>query len=113
MARNKKWSAVLKFEIVLLALKGETTLNEICKRYEVAPAQIHAWRKQLLEHGAHVFDKTDKASEKAATELERKQSRYKPGYMLLPPISQKTPMNNYNFFDTLTFTHEAFELHSS
>lgn len=73
MARNKKWSAAAKFEIALLAIKGETTLNEICKRYEVAPSQVHAWRKQLLEQGANLFAKNDKASEAAA--IEHKQSK--------------------------------------
>ncbi|MEO9206433.1 MAG: transposase [Gammaproteobacteria bacterium] len=75
MSRNKKWSAAAKFEIALLAIKGETTLNEICKRYEVAPSQVHAWKKQLLEHGSDLFAKNDKASEAAATELERKQGK--------------------------------------
>jgi len=76
MARNKKWSAAAKFEIVLLVLKGETTLNEICKRYEVAPSQVHAWKKQILEQGASLFTtKSDKAAEATAIELERKQSK--------------------------------------
>lgn len=60
MARNKKWSAAAKFEIALLAIKGETTLNEICKRYQVAPSQVHLWKKQLLEQGAQLFSKGDK-----------------------------------------------------
>ncbi len=75
MAQKKKWSASAKFEIALLAIKGETTLNEICKRYDVAPSQIHAWRKQLLEQGAHIFAKSDKVSESGTTELERQQSK--------------------------------------
>ncbi len=75
MARNKKWSPSAKFEIALLAIKGETTLNEICKRYEVAPSQVHAWKKQLLEQGAHLFAKNDKAAEETAIELERNQSK--------------------------------------
>ena len=57
MSQKKKWSASKKFEIALLALKGETTLNEICKRYEVAASQVHAWKKQLLEQGADLFSK--------------------------------------------------------
>jgi transposase len=75
VARNKKWSPSAKFEIALLAIKGETTLNEICKRYEVAPSQVHAWKKQLLERGSHLFDKNDKAAETEAIELERRQSK--------------------------------------
>ncbi len=62
MSNKKKWSSSAKFEIALMALKGEITLNEICKRYSVAPSQIHAWKKQLLEEGAQVFSKTEKVS---------------------------------------------------
>jgi len=70
MARHKKWSPSAKFEIALLAIKGETTLNEICKRYEVAPSQVHTWKKQLLEQGADLFAKNNKAAESAAADHE-------------------------------------------
>lgn len=62
MSQRKKWSASAKFEIALLAIKGDATLNEICQRYEVAPSQVHAWKKQLLETGAEVFGKTGKSA---------------------------------------------------
>lgn len=75
MARNKKWSAALKFEIVLLVIKSEETLSEICKRYEVAPSQVHAWKKQFLERGQQLFDKNDKKAETASIDFERKQSQ--------------------------------------
>jgi len=35
----------------LLAIKGETSINEICTRYQVAPCQVHAWKKQVLDEG--------------------------------------------------------------
>lgn len=73
MSKRKKWSSSLKFEIALLAVKGETTLNDICKRYSVAPCQVHAWKKQLLEQGAQLFGKTEKP-EAVAADAERKQS---------------------------------------
>lgn len=73
---RKKWSPSAKFEIALLAIKGETTLNEICTRYQVAPSQVHAWKKQLLEQGADLFAKnSNKAAETTALELERKQGK--------------------------------------
>ena len=37
MLKNKKCSSAAKFEIALKAIKNETTLNEICKKYEVSP----------------------------------------------------------------------------
>ena len=75
MARNKKWSAAAKFEIVLLAIKGESTMNDICKRYEVAPGQVSQWKKQFLEQGAKLFAKNDKAAAAAAMELERQRCK--------------------------------------
>ncbi len=75
MSQKKKWSSAAKFEIALLAIKSEATINEICKRYEVAPSQVYAWKKQLLEAGAALFAKNEKAERTAAAELERKQSK--------------------------------------
>jgi len=77
---KKQWSAAMKFEIALLAIKGEATLSEICKRYQVAPSQIHNWRKQLLEQGSQLFARAnkagvDKAIEAKAVENERTQSQ--------------------------------------
>lgn len=60
MAKKKKWSGVLKFEIALLAIKNEMTLSEICKRYEVAPSQVHSWKKQVLTQGSELFKKVEK-----------------------------------------------------
>jgi transposase len=73
MSKNKKWTSAAKFEIALLAAKGETTINEICKKYSVAPGQVHLWKKQLLEQGAQLFNKTDKFAS-VASDYERTQS---------------------------------------
>ena len=73
MTQKRKWSAAAKFEIALLALKGETTINEICTKYQVAPCQVHSWKKQLLEDGAQIFGKADKTAVIAAADNERVQ----------------------------------------
>ncbi len=61
MVSRKKWSSAVKFEIILQVLKGEKTLAEICKRYEVSPSQVHAWKKDFLDSGAQIFDRKEKA----------------------------------------------------
>jgi len=76
MSRYKKWSSAMKFEIALQALKNDTPLNDICKKYEVAPGQVHAWKKQLLEQGAQVFTSTDKTSKLLAEHEETKRVLY-------------------------------------
>ena len=72
MSKNKKWSPAAKFEIALQAVKGEITLSELCKKYEVSPGQVHSWKKQLLEQGSQLFNKVDKAA-KAVAEREEDQ----------------------------------------
>lgn len=74
MSKKKRWSSEAKFTIVLEVIKGETTLNELCKKYDVAPSQVHAWKRQLLDQGAKIFDKSDKeskAAEKQAIEQKK------------------------------------------
>ena len=76
MAKNKKWSAAAKFEIVLHVLKGDSTLNETCKRYQVAPSQVHLWKKQFLEQGKDVFSKaSDKPAALKLEELEKQRTK--------------------------------------
>lgn len=74
MAKRKKWPAAVKFEIALQMIKGEQTLNDICKRYEVAPTQVKAWKKQLVEQGAEIFSKAGAKAE-AASKIEHEQSK--------------------------------------
>lgn len=78
MSQKKQWSSSQKFEIALLAIKNETTINEICKKYEVAPCQVYEWKKQLLAQGANLFEKNDKSKQiaKAAiADAEKKQGK--------------------------------------
>jgi len=75
MSKKKKWSASAKFEIALAAIKNEIPLSEICKRYEVAPSQVHEWKKRLLEQGVNIFATNNKIAESATAQLEHKQSQ--------------------------------------
>ena len=62
MSKKKKWSSEAKFKIVIEVMKGDSILNELCEKYGVAPSQVHAWKKLLLEQGSKIFDKSKQAS---------------------------------------------------
>ena len=72
MAR-KRYSAKLKFQVVLEALTGEKTHGQIAKQYGICPNSVGLWKKQFLERGAEVFseDKTAHEYERRLPELEQ------------------------------------------
>lgn len=60
MTQKKKWSAKAKLEIALLALKGDRTIHDICQHYQVAPSQVHAWKKLMIDEGAQLFERSSR-----------------------------------------------------
>ncbi len=55
MAQRKQYSGEFKAKVVLQALKGQQTLNEIASKYGVHPVQVAQWKKQALGELPHVF----------------------------------------------------------
>jgi transposase-like protein len=52
----KRYSAKLKFQVVLEVLEGEKSIGQIAKSYGVHANSINKWKKEFLEKGAEVFD---------------------------------------------------------
>lgn len=52
-----------KANVALTAFRGEMTMAEMVKKFDVQAAQITQWKKQLLASAGEAFDKSDKATE--------------------------------------------------
>jgi transposase-like protein len=53
--QRKNYTAEFKTKVVLEAIKGQRTLNEIAQRYSIHPNQVVQWKKHALAHLPDAF----------------------------------------------------------
>ena len=60
---RRNHSPAFKSKVALAAIKGEQTLAEMAKRFDVHPNQIAQWKEQLLSGAASVFSSESRPAE--------------------------------------------------
>lgn len=55
---RRNHSPAYKARVALEALRGEKTVAELAKQYDVHPTQVTAWKNELLQRSAEMFGGT-------------------------------------------------------
>jgi len=69
--KRKQYTKQKKAEIVLELLKEEKTIAQIAAEYEVHPTQLSQWKKTALEGLPELFERGEKAAQKAEKEQQK------------------------------------------
>lgn len=56
-SKRKRHSSSFKAQVALAALNQQATGNELGLRFSLHPTQVAAWKKQLIDGAAAVFDR--------------------------------------------------------
>jgi transposase-like protein len=68
--KYRTWTAQQKIEIVLVGIRADRTIKEVCREHEIVETLCYSWRAKLLEGGlAALAGKEERGGEK---ELRRK-----------------------------------------
>ena len=68
--KYRTFTRELKLEIVLAGLRGDRTVRDICREYEIAETLYYQWRDRLLEGGkAALATPRDNSGDGRDTEL--------------------------------------------
>jgi len=69
--KRKQYTKQKKAEIVLELLKEEKTVAQISSEYGIHPTQLNQWKKTVLEGLPELFERGEKAAQKAEKEQQK------------------------------------------
>ena len=70
MAKRRNFTPAFKAEVVLEALRGESSQAALCRRHNLSEQQLSKWKQQVVENVATLFvSSTDKQSSEAAARI--------------------------------------------
>lgn len=58
--KRRRHDSAFKARVALEAVKGEKTIHDIAKAYDIHPTQVTEWKKTLLENVPGVFEPAGK-----------------------------------------------------
>jgi len=68
--KRKHHSSQFKAKVALAAVQNQETTAQLSSRFGVHPTMISAWKRQLLEGAAELFDKNQKSRKQIESQLD-------------------------------------------
>lgn len=82
--KRRTFSAQFKFRVALEAAKGLSSINEIAAEHQIHPNQVSAWKKQMLDGGFEIFERSNaRNGEVEQTEIHTGQLERKVGQLVI------------------------------
>ena len=71
--KHRTFSSEFKFQVVMEVLSGAKRPSEICREHQLSESVLHRWRKEFLEKGSQIFERSGaaKQDDRRIAELER------------------------------------------
>ncbi|MDE0015589.1 MAG: transposase [Candidatus Poribacteria bacterium] len=69
MAKRRKFTAKFKAEVVLEALRGESSQAELCRHHNLSENQVSTWKRQFLENAETFFESPEKHSDASSERI--------------------------------------------
>ena len=65
---RRKYTSKFKTKVVLEALKERISVAELAQKYDIAPQQVHLWKREFLNGAETVFESKGKTKKTQAEE---------------------------------------------
>ena len=62
MATRRRFTPQFKAEVVIEALRGQSSQAELCRKHNISQEQLSKWKHQLIDNAATLFESNDKRS---------------------------------------------------
>ena len=85
---RKSHDKAFKAKVALDALKEESTIQELARKYDIHPNQISQWKRQLVESAPELFERANRKSDETR-EAERREE------MLLKAVGEMKIENDF------------------
>lgn len=82
MSKNnelRRFTGAQKMAVILMHLKENKSVSEVCTKAAIAPSQFYQWQNELFNHGERAFETGDKSNKILQAEIEelKRQLAYK------------------------------------